>query len=122
MRRRVTCVAVRRLYLAITLFCMALVQAGCNGRDDAPQERALAEAFVGPITLNMRKEISPASAPIATAKHGEKVDVLQVRRRFVRVRTPRGEQGWTDSRNLLSAQQMDAIAEIAKTAAKMRSQ
>jgi uncharacterized protein YgiM (DUF1202 family) len=123
MGRRVTCVAVRRLYLSTAfVVAAALLQSGCNGADDASRERALAEAFVGPITLSLRKEISPASPPIATAKHGEKIEILQVRRRFVRVRTPRGEQGWTDSRNLLSAQQMEAISDLAKTAAKMPSQ
>jgi hypothetical protein len=121
MGRRVTAVAVRRLYFTIALIGLSLLHWGCDGRSDLSKEPALAEAFAGPMTLTLRKEISPASAPGATAKHGEKLEVLQVRRRFVRVRTPRGEQGWTDSRNLLSAQQMDAIAELAKTAAKMPS-
>jgi hypothetical protein len=121
MGRRVTWVAVRRLYLTIALICTVLLQWSCSG-DDALKEPAIAEAFAGPATLTLRKEISPASAPGATAKHGEKIEVLQVRRRFVRVRTPRGEQGWTDSRNLLSAQQMDAIAELARSASRMPSQ
>lgn len=121
MGRRVTWVAVRRLSFTIALIGSSVPQWGCDGKADASKEPAIAEAFTGPITLTLRQEISPASPPGATAKHGEKLEVLQVRRRFVRVRTPRGEQGWTDSRNLLSAQQMDAIAELAKTAAKMPS-
>jgi SH3-like domain-containing protein len=122
MGRRVTCVAVRRLQPLITAAGAALLLASCDRLQGPSKEPAIAQAFVGPITLNLRREISPASAPAATAKHGELIDVLQVRRRFVRVRTPRGEQGWTDSRNLLSAAQMDAIGELAKSAARMPSQ
>jgi hypothetical protein len=44
----------------------------------------LAEVFGGPMSLNLREEISPASKSSATVRHGEKLDVIQVRRRFVR--------------------------------------
>jgi hypothetical protein len=123
MGRRFTSMAVRRLPLVAALaFGAVLAQSGCSRKDRAPKEPAIAEAFVGPITLTLRKEISPASTAAATATHGEKLDVLQVRRRFVRVRTPRGDQGWTDSRNLLSAGQMEDIAQLGRTAARMPSQ
>ena len=102
--------------------CVALLGAACSTSKRKSDEPAIATAFAGPVKLNLRAEISPASKTAATAAHGEKLDVLQVRRRFVRVRTPRGEQGWTDSRNLLSADQMRQISEQAKSAAKLPSQ
>jgi len=40
-------------------------------------------------------------------KHGERLDIIDVRRRLVRVRTVTGVEGWVDANLLLSAQQMD---------------
>jgi hypothetical protein len=122
MGRRVTFVAVRRLWLFPAIGVITGFLTGCERTKETSRSRAIAEAFVGPITLSIRQEISPASKPIATARHGEKVEVIQTRRRFVRIRTPRGEEGWTDSRSLLSAEQMAGIAELAKSAAHMPSQ
>lgn len=109
-------------HLITIAVCLTALLVSCNRQSGPPKEHAIGQAFVGPITLNLRREISPASQTAASAKHGEKVDVIQVRRRFVRVRTPRGEEGWTDSRNLLTAAQMDGIAELSKTSARMPSQ
>jgi hypothetical protein len=120
MGRRVTSVGVRRLCFFATLSACAVLLAACSGTKSG--DPAIAQAFAGPVTLNLRREISPDSPTTTTAKHGEKLDILQMRRRFVRVRTPRGEEGWTDTRNLLSAEQMQGIADLAKTAAKMPSQ
>jgi len=74
------------------------------------------------MTLKLRAEISPASPTIATSPHGEKLEILQVRRRFVRVRTPSGQVGWTDSRSLLSNKQMEGLAELAENSRKLPSQ
>jgi hypothetical protein len=82
----------------------------------------LAEVFGGPMSLNLREEISPASKSSATVRHGEKLDVIQVRRRFVRVRTPRGELGWTDSRHLLTLAEMGELQQLARRAATLPSQ
>jgi len=42
-------------------------------------------------------------------KHGDRVSILDVRRRFVKVRTAKGVEGWIDSTQLLSSEQMDQI-------------
>ena len=55
-------------------------------------------------------------------KHGDKLDVLELRRRFIRVRTPQGVEGWTDSNLLLTSQQMDDLLRLADGAAKLASQ
>lgn len=93
---------------------------GCKRQ--AAKEPSIGTAFSGPMKLDLRSEISPASQTIATSSHGEKLEILQVRRRFVRVRTPSGQVGWTDSRSLLSNKQMEALAELAKSSTKLPSQ
>lgn len=71
-------------------------------------ERApvIGQAYTGPIQLPIRQDLTPRSSAVATLKHGEMIEILQTRRRFVRVRTAAGIEGWTDSRHLLSAAQM----------------
>jgi hypothetical protein len=91
-------------------------------KKEGPKSPVIGTAFAGPITLNLRQEISPAAKTIATAKHGDKLDIVQVRRRFVRVRTPDGKEGWTDSRNLLSAKQMAELNGLAERSAKLPAQ
>lgn len=107
-------------FMGLAVACAALATATCER--SVQKAPAIAEAFAGPITLNVRQEISPASKTIGTAKHGEKLEVLQIRRRFVRVRTPQGQEGWTDSRNLLTAEQMKQLAEMGRSAARLPSQ
>ena len=107
------------MLLAACVVCAALL-AGC--KRDTNKAPSIGTAFAGPITLDLRAEISPNAKVIARAKHGDKVEILQVRRRFVRIRTPGGQEGWTDSRNLLSTKQMQNLEELAKHAAKFPSQ
>jgi hypothetical protein len=107
------------MLVAACVLCGALL-VGC--KKDSEKIPSIGSAFAGPIELKLREEISPASKTIATAKHGEKLDILQVRRRFVRVRTPSGQIGWTDSRSLLSSRQMEGLGLLAKRSTKLPSQ
>jgi hypothetical protein len=59
---------------------------------------------------------------VATAKHGDRLEVLETRRRFVRVRTPDKIEGWTDGNLLLTEQQMGDLTNLAKKAAELPSQ
>jgi hypothetical protein len=102
------------------LALLALTLSSCNTASKGPP--AVGEAFVGPATLNLRQELAPKSPVVAVVKHGEKLEVIQTRRRFVRVRTTTGAMGWTDSRQLLSTAQMDDLRELAESAAKLPSQ
>ncbi len=97
---------------------VCLLSSGCS-ENAKSKDPVLARAYAGPVILNLRAAISPDSKTIATAKHGEPLEVLQMRRRFVRVRTPRGQEGWTDSRQLLTDPQMKALDELAEVAAKL---
>jgi len=103
-----------------TFFLLVLVLSGCSSRP--PQQPSSGVAYVGPITLNLRKDLASKSPPVATVKHGDKLDVLELRRRFIKVRTSQGVEGWTDSNLLLTSQQMDDLLRLADGAAKLASQ
>jgi hypothetical protein len=94
----------------------------CSCQQGPPQERAIGVAYAGPATLNLRKELSSRSNATTTVQHGEELEILETRRRFVRVRTAKGEQGWTDANLLLSTDQMDALQRLAAYVAALPSE
>jgi len=87
-----------------------------------PRSPVLGEAYAGPTTLNLRQELTPKSPVSATVKHGERLEVLEYKRRFVRVRTSQGAEGWTDNRQLLTPDQMNALKTLAEQSARFPSQ
>lgn len=104
----------------IWLAALGLAAAGC--RNQAQRAPVLAEAYVGPATLNVRGDIPLDSAPVATAKHGDRLEIIGRRRKFLKVRTTSGSEGWTDERQLLGASDMGDLRELAQRASKLPSQ
>jgi len=87
-----------------------------------PPAPSVGEAYVGPSTLSLRRELAVKSPTSATVKHGEKLSILEYRHRLVRVRTAQGAEGWTDMRQLLTPEQMDALRRVADSASHYSSQ
>ena len=90
-----------------------------NRQSRAP---AIAKAYVGPATLRIRNDLPLQSATVAIAKHGEQVDIIQHRRKFMRVRTASGAVGWTEESQLLNGAEMGELKDLAARAAKLPSQ
>ena len=109
----------RAFFVCSTLLC-ALLLTSCQQR--ATEEQPIGMAYAGPATLSLRKELSSRSAASVSVPHGEELEILETRRRFVRVRTSSGEQGWTDANLLLSAQQMEGLRRLSERAARLPSQ
>ncbi len=91
---------------------------GC-GKDSSD---VLGEAYVAPASLNLRRELNQKNATVAVLKHGERVSIVDIRRRFVKVRTSKGEEGWVDSLQLLSPEQMEQVRGDAQRALAMPSE
>jgi hypothetical protein len=87
-----------------------------------PRAQPVGEAFVGPAVLKIRSDIPLQSSTVTTVKHGDRLAILQSRRRFLRVRTPNGAEGWTDERQLLASGDMDSLRELNVRAAQLPSQ
>ena len=88
-----------RVFLS-SIVCLALLLIGCRSQGD--HSPAIGTAYAGPATLVLRQEITPGSAPSATVHHGDRLEIVQQRRRFVKVRTATGQQGWIEDRLLLT--------------------
>lgn len=80
---------------------------------------AIGEAYAGPALLKIRSDIPLNARVVATVKHGERLEILQQRRRFYRVRTPSGAEGWTDERQLLAREDMQRLNDLAARAQRM---
>lgn len=79
-----------------------LVLASCGS--DAP--RVLGEAYVAPASLNLRSSLGLKSNTVAVLKHGDHLRIIDTKRRYAKVLTDKDVQGWLDSRELLSKDQM----------------
>jgi hypothetical protein len=104
--------------LIVCLLCFGL--AAC--KQEAPRTPTIGEAFAGPIALNLREDVAPGSKTVATLKHGDRVEILQTRRRFVKVRTEKGVEGWTDNRQLMTPEQMKELSDFSERSATLPSQ
>ena len=109
---------------AICLLFTLLVSCSNQSCSNQPTEteRPIGEAYVGPVTLLLRQELTPKAAVSATVKHGEKLQILEYKRRFVKVRTAQGAEGWTDIRQLLTPEQMEGLRRMAESASQYPSQ
>ncbi|MBV9612690.1 MAG: SH3 domain-containing protein [Acidobacteriaceae bacterium] len=97
--------SLRALALSTLSSALLIGLAGC-GRDSSD---VLGQAYVAPVSLNLRREVAQKNSSVAVLKHGQRVSVIDIRRRFVKVRTANGEEGWVDSLQLLSPEQMEQI-------------
>ena len=75
----------------------------------AEERQTLGQAYVAPQTLTVRSEISMKSGSVTALKHGDRVTIVDVQRRMVKVETASGSEGWVDSTDLLSPEQMTQI-------------
>ncbi len=102
------------------IVALALWTAGCRGPERAS---AIGEAFVGPSELKIRSDIPTDSSTVAVVRHGDRLEILQQRRQlFLRVRTPKGAEGWTDARQLLGSDDMAQLKDMAERARKLPAQ
>jgi hypothetical protein len=97
-----------------------MLLAGCHS--SSPRAPVIGEAYAGPATLNLRSDIPTQSATVVTVKHGDRLEILQQRRVFLKVRAPGGAEGWIEQRQLLSAGDMAGLKALARLAATMPSQ
>jgi len=108
----------RSLPRPAAVFCALLVLASC-GSDTT---KILGEAYVAPARLNLHSNLGMRSGTVAVLKHGDHLRVIDTKRRYAKVLTDKGAQGWLDSRELLSKEQMTRLRREAQKGLLMPSQ
>jgi len=113
----------RRAALLLLVCCGSLALVSCHSsRPGTTQMPVIGVAYVGPVSLNLRRDLAAKSPGVTEVKHGDRLDIIDLRRRLVRVRTADGVEGWVDANLLLSAQQMDELRKLAEDSQKLPSQ
>jgi SH3-like domain-containing protein len=92
----------------IPLFSLLFFLAACNrGRG-----RVLEIAYVSGVQANLRDHVAAVYEKTGVVKNGERVEVLDHDRRFVKVRTASGATGWVEQRYLVSQEVFDRIQKL----------
>jgi len=96
------------LWLALPLLAVFL-SAGCRGRG-----RVQEIAYVSAPQAILRDRVAAVYNKTGTVKNGDRVQILGRERRFARVRTAAGAEGWLEQRYLTTQQVYDGFQKLAQ--------
>jgi SH3-like domain-containing protein len=97
----------QQLLSCISIFIL-LFSSACNrGRG-----RVLEVAYVSGVQATLRDHVAAVYEKAGVVKNGERVEVLDHDRRFVKVRTADGTTGWMEQRYLVSQEVFDQIQKL----------
>jgi len=90
------------------VLCLGLFSA-CN----RGHQHVLETAYVSAVQAILRDHVAAVFEKTGVVKNGDRVEVLDHDRRFVKVRTATGVTGWVEQRFLVSQQVYDQIQKVA---------
>ncbi|HZQ20184.1 MAG TPA: SH3 domain-containing protein [Terriglobales bacterium] len=94
----------------IAVLCAAALLSSCSRH----RERVLEVDYVSAPQVTLRDQLAQVYNKVGTAKNGDRVDVLDRERRFARVRTANGLEGWVEQRYLVNQKVFDAFQNMAQ--------
>ncbi len=100
-------------YTRISLFSLALVLIvlGCACRRGALAKHEY--MYVSAQETSLRDRVATMYNKIGTVHSGDRVEILEKQRRFLRVRTDSGQEGWIEERSLVPQDIYDAFQKLA---------
>jgi SH3-like domain-containing protein len=88
----------------------AILLSGCSRRG----KRVLEVDYVSAPQVVLRDQLSQVFNKVGTAKNGDRVDVLDREKRFAKVRTSTGLEGWVEQRYLVTEQVYQGFQTLAQ--------
>jgi SH3-like domain-containing protein len=70
--------------------------------------------YVSAPQVNLRDRLAAVYNKVGVVKNGERVEVLEHQRRFVRVRSAGGQEGWVEQRYLVDQSVFDGFQKLAR--------
>lgn len=77
-------------------------------------KRVLETDYVSAPQVVLRDQLSQVYNKVATAKNGDRVDLVDREKRFARVRTASGAEGWVEQRYLVNQEVFDGFQKMAQ--------
>ena len=97
------------VHLALAGAAVIAGSAACGAQSEvAPLE----SAFVARNTIEIIKELDPQAPVVATLKLGAQVGIVARRRRFVKLRTESGVEGWTQESKLITPEVRELMEQL----------
>ncbi len=98
-----------RFFLASALLLLTLV-AACSRKSITHHEYM----YVSAAETSLRDRVATMYNKVGTVENGERVEVLEKQRRFLRVRTDKGQEGWIEERSLVPQDIYDGFQKLAQ--------
>jgi hypothetical protein len=95
----------------LSLLMLPFLLVGCRGRSKVQEI-----AYVSSPQAILRDRVSAVFSKTGTVKNGDRVQVLERERRFVRVRTASGMEGWIEQRSLVPESVYDGFQKLTQQA------
>lgn len=86
--------------LPLSVLLCVLLLGGVSCRRDA-REAVIGSGVVATPAVNLRDRLGAAQVTVATLRLGDRVDIVERKRRWVRVRTGTGQEGWLEQTHLI---------------------
>jgi hypothetical protein len=96
--------------LVLLAIAAMLVLSGCGRRGN----RVLETDYVSAPQVVLRDQLSQVYNKVGTAKNGDRVDVLDREKRFSKIRTASGLEGWVEQRYLVTEQVYNGFQRLAQ--------
>ena len=98
-----------RLLPTAVLLLLSLI-AGCNRHSLVHHEYM----YVSAAETSLRDRVATLYNKVGTVHNGDRVEVLEKQRRFLRVRTDSGQEGWIEERSLVPQDIYDGFVKLAQ--------
>jgi SH3-like domain-containing protein len=92
----------------VAIAAITLSLAGCRHSGG----RVLEIAYVSGVEVNLRDRVAAVYEKAGLVKNGDRVEVLDHDRRFVKVRTASGQMGWMEQRYLVGEQVFNELQKL----------
>jgi hypothetical protein len=98
-----------RTLLAVVLLLLAL-SAACKRQNMTHHDYM----YVSAAETSLRDRVATMYNKMGTVHNGDRVEVLEKERRFIRVRTDSGQEGWIEERSLIPQDVYDGFQKLAQ--------
>ncbi len=70
--------------------------------------------YVSAAETSLRDRVATLYGKVGTVHNGDRVEILEKQRRFLRVKTDKGQEGWIEERSLIPQEVYDGFQQLAK--------